>query len=479
MRSIAIVCTAAWLLAGSAMAWTCPEWIVRGDGFRECDATILANYHADVAHVLPRTNALEYALAVLIAHGGRPPILIVASPDSSAAEELKKGITDFVRAAGTASGEALLSIWLKAIKWVRLSRADYSWPQDVFFSWVDTAGTIHITERPMAQGDQTVHAVFARRVAEVLNSCGRFEYTSSTEVLHDFPAVARHAAEAWEHYAGGNLEGVGAGLCLTSTGLHEVFLPRVLSMSPIEIDISFLAVGHVDELFSVLNIPTGDDSCSVHVLWASPRRAMEIISARADLDPELPMVSDALFDPRDGSDTFVLSEFFAHLESNDEKRPMRNRVGDLLRIHDEEELFRVNVEMVDGIQRRNLRTLTDSLRSRHPRCSIESHAVPVLFANRNYWLTPEESASNFSLYANQVNSVFFRVGNAFHAILVNGQIAGFNDHTVSLLRGIGVQLRRDGLFDASVLNRDLGNLHCATQMIHACDFTATGPSASP
>ena len=471
------ICITAWLLAGANTVLSCPEWIVRGDGFEPCDASILASYHAGVAHLLPRSNTLDYALSVLVAHGNRPPILILASPDSAAAEALRQGVAAAVQASGEPSMSRYLADWLAAIKWVELARADYSWPQDAFITWADPAsGRIHFTERPPSEVDQTSHAEFTRRIAEVLSACGRFRYVSNEELLRSFPGIDRHAHAAWELYAGGNLEGVGADLCLTSNGLHEGFLRDVLSTTAIEIDISFLHVGHVDELFAVIRAPT-DGGCRFDVLWASPGRAMELVAARAAADPDSPLVSDALFDPST-SDTFVLQEFFTHLESNAAKRPMRNRTGDLLRIYEEEELFRLNVELVEATQQRNLGTLTAALRARYPGCAVLSHALPVLFANVNYWLPPAESASNFALYSNQVNSVFFAADGRMQGILVDGQINGFNDYAVPLLQDLGIRLS-EGLFDASAFNRDLGNLHCATQVIHACNAAAIDPTEHP
>ncbi|MFH1728789.1 MAG: protein-arginine deiminase family protein [Pseudomonadota bacterium] len=218
---------------------------------------------------------------------------------------------------------------------------------------------------------------------------------------------------------GGNIEAFPGGLLVVGDNM-DIELKDYLrdqGNSLIEVKISFLEVGHVDEIFAV--VPRAEASnCDFHIISASPKLAIEILS-KENKKTRLPGAYD--------------------------------KVDTLLK---DKELLNKNNEF-ELIINYNLSLLKKALELRTS-CKIkdQSHLkFPVLWT---------ESGTNEILFPNSVNSLI--LGNLM--IIPNTRFEPFNKYISKVLKKNGIKYEFINDFVYSHLG---GGVHCATNAMRFCN----------
>lgn len=78
---------------------------------------------------------------------------------------------------------------------------------------------------------------------------------------------------------GGNIESLPAGICLTGNNMSDEYLSEWCRdpSNAVKVDVSWLTVGHVDEVVKVIPTGTGSSPCNYAVMIASPKKAFELL----------------------------------------------------------------------------------------------------------------------------------------------------------------------------------------------------------
>jgi len=148
----------------------------------------------------------------------------------------------------------------------------WTWQQDYFESFVDTKTGNPVLRRlesyDRAGGD-------LKSMASKAQSCGIVE----GDGLKSFKNPDGKTILNGE--MGGNIEGLPGGICMIGDNQDPEFALQFCGNKDnlISLDVSWLNVGHVDELFKVIptNRPGVPAECNFSLLIASPRKALELL----------------------------------------------------------------------------------------------------------------------------------------------------------------------------------------------------------
>lgn len=148
----------------------------------------------------------------------------------------------------------------------------YTWQQDYFESFVDLE-----TGRPVVRGIESYENLGEDSISTLAKTgegCGIKQGPFITSDLDG-------KSYAWGEM-GGNIEGLPGGLCLVGDNLGPKVSAQFCGKTSnvVQIDVSWLGVGHVDEVIKVLptNRPGVPQECNFSLAYASPKKAMELLN---------------------------------------------------------------------------------------------------------------------------------------------------------------------------------------------------------
>lgn len=158
----------------------------------------------------------------------------------------------------------------------RVDGLDYTWQQDYFESFFDPKTGAPVL-RPIASYKRNRASESTRHIANLLGK------RAMGKTLKSYYSNGQQEDELAYGEEGGNIEALPGGLCLTGSNLSPKFTSQFCGDSDnnIQVEVGWLEVGHVDEVFKVL--PTQYDGapkeCQFSIMAASPAKALELLSS--------------------------------------------------------------------------------------------------------------------------------------------------------------------------------------------------------
>lgn len=164
---------------------------------------------------------------------------------------------------------------------------NYTWQQDYFESFVDLkTGTPVLREfesylggRPMTVGAVKKMEDKGRECSVVQGELLKSEYPKYDSSASDLLEVSIGSGEM-----GGNVDGAPGGLCLFGDNLSKKLAKNFCGSEDnfIQLQTSWLSVGHVDEVFKIIPSNFNDGrpkECQFSLMAASPKKALELLEA--------------------------------------------------------------------------------------------------------------------------------------------------------------------------------------------------------
>lgn len=251
-----------------------------------------------VISVAPQRNSptamkvpADFVLSTLRAHNfsaNSPSVIIPSTPESYNA--LRAELSQRIAASNGAIPASVLDKVVPAEPSGR-SGQNWTWQQDYFESFFDPA-----TGRPVVRQVESYSRASSTATQNLASSGAGCGITNGPQIA----SVTRPASEPLTKdqpgttpdsrgntYSfdsgemGGNIEGLPGGLCLVGDNIGSVFSSQFCG-SPanvVQIDVSWLNVGHVDEVVKVIptNRPGVPAECNFSLMFASPKKARELL----------------------------------------------------------------------------------------------------------------------------------------------------------------------------------------------------------
>lgn len=200
------------------------------------------------------------------------PNIVVPASDvdfKSLQEKLKQKVA-------ASKGKIPAKILSKVIHGGAVSQS-YTWQQDYFESFInpDTGRPVVRQIESYSRGDQKGATNLAKSAAGCNVKEGPVLKTDHDQIVPDGESFANGEM-------GGNIEGLPGGLCVVGDNLSKSFSKQFCGDKEniLQIDVSWLSVGHVDEVFKVIptNVPGVPKECNFSLMFASPQKAMDLLS---------------------------------------------------------------------------------------------------------------------------------------------------------------------------------------------------------
>lgn len=247
---------------------------------------------------------------------------------------------------------------------------------------------------------------------------------------------------------GGNIEALSDKLVLVGNNLHEDHLKSLIGQSAqklVTVDVRWLDVGHVDEVFSVIPGPKGGKgNCPSRILYASPAEGWRMLSKNEPLYKESEILLKWEGDGEDKSGFDLRSCF---------KKGPKDKVCQIL--------FAANSEY-EKIMQSNIQLIKEAF-GNHDTCDKPVFSpVPVLFSPTNtvkvYGQREDEARP---IDANPINNII--LGTA--AFVPRQSIPEFYRYTKSLFGDLRYQIR---FVEGRFLHRQGGGIHCNMNVKRTC-----------
>lgn len=203
-----------------------------------------------------------------------PNVIVPASETEFAAlkVELEKMVAE-------SKGKIPASILNKVIS-APAPEVSFTWQQDYFESFVNPESGRPVLRRLGAYNNGGFTSLEATEtLASAAGSCG---ITQGPKLASDNEASVAGGKSFGNGEMGGNIEGLPGGLCLVGDNLSSKVSSQFCgdAANVVQTDVSWLTVGHVDELMKVIptNIPGVPAECNFSLAFASPKKALELLA---------------------------------------------------------------------------------------------------------------------------------------------------------------------------------------------------------
>ncbi len=259
---------------------------------------------------------------------------------------------------------------------------------------------------------------------------------------------------------GGNIEAYPGSLLLVGDNMAATtksVLAKNLGMQQYQVNVSWLATGHVDEVFSVVPDQSSKAPCNFAILRASPKRAFEILK---NSPVRLPNYVSPVF-PGDFEDEEVKKSYHQERDlvhfclSLADKYISKELTGFPLRCL---RFFETNDEY-EEIIRKDHSGLLAKIRAKTGCKKIRSVLLPVLFKDDDFMLEGRYAAS--ALNPNSVNGILF----SKRIILPKQPYEAFQKDIDASIRSLGLTPR---YVNSGLIHHLQGGLHCLTNIVRSC-----------
>lgn len=267
----------------------------------------------------------------------------------------------------------------------------------------------------------------------------------------DFDLVAQSEFQRKDKYVsgdyGGNIEALSDRLVIIGDSIHKDHLKDLkeqMAQEVVQVQVKWLDVGHVDELFSVIPGKGGEGNCPSKILYASPAEGWKLLTRR---DPQFEERELALrWDgERELEEGFDLRSCF--------RKGAKNISCKML--------FESNTTYEKSIQA-SIQAIKTAMK-KHDTCAVpEFLPVPVLFSPKHmkssYGLQEDEARA---IDANPINNIL--LGN--EAFVPRQAIPEFYRATKALFGSLRYQVR---FVQGHFLHRQGGGIHCNVNVKRIC-----------
>ena len=157
----------------------------------------------------------------------------------------------------------------------------YSWPQDFFKSTYDPHSGLPILYSQKGKPEpkyQATKEMVKRILEKVHEKCSDLFERSDDKMPRDFGQTQDFTLSIQE--GGGNFQGLPGGLYITGDNQKSQENKAVFGnvSDRVEIPVSWLALGHVDEVINVVRDKTKEAPCDFAISIASPRLGLELLN---------------------------------------------------------------------------------------------------------------------------------------------------------------------------------------------------------
>lgn len=445
-------------------------------------------------------------MSVLRASGSKTPQLLMSMSDETIAAIRRRIVVE-------APDNETRQRWLSALTQVRGSAKNrFNWQQDFVQPYFNPK-----TGRPVLRKiDDYRNADFVGNTAfnNLMATAG-----AACDIEAGEPIVPTGAFT--NGHGGGNIESLPGGSCLIGSDAFRAGQWSAYSQSvctdggqPLNVDTSWLTVGHADEIFSI--VPSTSNSCGFAVLAASPKAGLDALAQNP---------AESAFDWADNQPSEVINERIqahepwselcknwteapAGLNSSPGRKstPKTNRTKSWFRFLTPKSVFaseeddfedlqtrdrpicssmtnsdllaamgvpsRTGVgnlkqynEAIQVIMDKNKTAIRSRLKETNPECDIPIIDVPSLFSGE---LGSDDRGERFP----KKGSATGIQSNPTNGININGTMIFPDPGNAAFRRNLEARLKAQGVksdfVDMTYAHMAMGNLHCSTNVIRYC-----------
>ncbi len=208
------------------------------------------------------------------------PQVIVPVATKDEFNKIVSSVKDQLRASGIAKDQ--IEKVANQITWVNLP--NYTWQQDWFESFFDPK-----TGAPVIRQIGSYDRVSRGASAKLTSTSKECDMKEGSLITENFGSpkspqdIIDHSLSFGGGEMGGNIEGAPGGFCMVGDNAGKEFTKQFCGKEEniIQLQTSWLLVGHVDEIFKIIPTNFNDGrpkECEFSLMSASPRKALEIMS---------------------------------------------------------------------------------------------------------------------------------------------------------------------------------------------------------
>ena len=273
--------------------------------------------------------------------------------------------------------------------------------------------------------------------------------------------------------AGGNIESLPGGLCLSGSNQSDILRDQYCGKeeNKIIVDVSWLSVGHADEIVSVQ--PTGSRAgkCNFVVTIASIEKSLELL----EKNPDVPFFGESKPLTRTGGNKnreFLCSRLDQH------KKSCSPTNGEVLKLSQTDKKWKPYLDLLRQVMTNNQKKIVKKLKERHQHCDFDVIEMPVLYGFRgstgmkiNKGVSDDAPVDQkyrlankrgFTLLPNPVNKLSTNAGSVYSK--THNPV--FDAYIETEFKR--VKTRSESIDTLPFLQMGGGDLHCATQTIRVC-----------
>lgn len=214
----------------------------------------------------------EFILKVLEGYNyseSAPNIIVPAHPD-----DLRQMVKILGEKVDASKGKIPIGALSKIVP---VSAPSYTWQQDYFESFVDTK-----TGKPVLRRMESYDRVPKTAVTNLISNTQECGFAEGKDIKTDHSLYLKDGKSFGNGEMGGNIEGLPGGSCLVGDNLSPKIAEEFCGKKEnvVQMDVSWLTVGHVDEVFKVMptNVPGVPAECNFSLMFASPKKAIDLLS---------------------------------------------------------------------------------------------------------------------------------------------------------------------------------------------------------
>lgn len=263
----------------------CPGWLQRPDvpACGQKTEHLLSDNYPALAHVVsdePAQSvgsaenrsvgtafAKDFVIQTLRASGDRVPMFFLPVREATLLS-----IRDQIRSDGTLD-EGTKEKWISSLVHVP-NVTPFAWQQDYFEGFSDGQGRVKM--RGIERYPHGMAAQTDRLFAAMNAACDKIQKAPQIPIPPN--------TTNYDGLSGGNIEALPGGICMRGDNQPETFTGAFCSPKDrVQLDVSWLEVGHIDELVGVVKTP-GNHPCNFAITVSSPKKAIELLRNEANAD---------------------------------------------------------------------------------------------------------------------------------------------------------------------------------------------------
>ncbi len=270
--------------AQTVFGYYCPDWVEQ----EELDLcpkesslfpdTRQASVRIISLHNSPTRTVVEFVVDVLISSENKVPLIVLPGIDESSlvVEKIKRELRRMakLRFSSLEEQKRWQNMWIGALLPVPAAPS-WLWQQDYFKPLINPfTGQPYLAYIDSYREDKRDYKESTQLIAEAINQ-------RCPGLVEEEIGVLETEKESFSNtFSGGNFQGLAKGLCLHGSNQPEKYVKKYCGSlkNSVPVDVSWLQVGHSDEIFAVLPNKNSNNECKIAIAYGNFQKAIELIN---------------------------------------------------------------------------------------------------------------------------------------------------------------------------------------------------------